>query len=270
MPSVSGSLTKESPRLMGVINLTTDSFSDGGHLFCGDKVDLSKALRKVEKLINEGADILDFGAESTRPGFTEIPSQVQIDRLIPILEQIKDEDILISVDSRDYKVLCEASKFGMKFINDVSKNISQKKLKLAKEKELFICTTHHGNKTKKTSNILMDVDKFFQAKEKSYLSKGINIKQCFFDPGFGYGKTPSENILLMANINFFKKENRKILTGTSRKKSFADFFKDTSKTKLSASLLSGIICALGGSNIIRSHEVKHLREELEKLGIYER
>ena len=71
-------------------------------------------------------------------------------------------------------------------------------------------------------------------------------------------------------INFFKKENRKILTGTSRKKSFADFFKDTSKTKLSASLLSGIICALGGSNIIRSHEVKHLREELEKLGIYER
>ena len=116
----------------------------------------------------------------------------------------------------------------------------------------------------------MDVDKFFQTKEKSYLSKGINIKQCFFDPGFGYGKTPSENILLMANINFFKKENRKILTGTSRKKSFADFFKDTSKTKLSASLLSGIICALGGSNIIRSHEVKHLREELEKLGIYER
>ena len=149
MPSVSGSLTKESPRLMGVINLTSDSFSDGGHLFSGNKVDLSKALRKVEKLINEGADILDFGAESTRPGFTEIPSQVQIDRLIPILEQIKDEDILISVDSRDYKVLYEASKFGMKFINDVSKNISQKKLKLAKEKELFICTTHHGNKTKK-------------------------------------------------------------------------------------------------------------------------
>ena len=71
-------------------------------------------------------------------------------------------------------------------------------------------------------------------------------------------------------INFFKKENRKILTGTSRKKSFADFFKDTSKTKLSASLLSGIICARGGSNIIRSHEVKHPREELEKLGIYER
>ena len=170
MPSVSGSLTKESPRLMGVINLTSDSFSDGGHLFSGNKVDLSKALRKVEKLINEGADILDFGAESTRPGFTEIPSQVQIDRLIPILEQIKDEDILISVDSRDYKVLYEASKFGMKFINDVSKNISQKKLKLAKEKELFICTTHHGNKTKKTSNILMDVDKFFQAKEKSYFS----------------------------------------------------------------------------------------------------
>ena len=130
---VSGSLIKESPRLMGVINLTTDSFSDGGHLFSGDKVDLSKALRKVEKLINEGADILDFGAESTRPGFTEIPSQVQIDRLIPILEQIKDEDIMISVDSRDYKVLCEASKFGMKFINDVSKNISQK-LKLAKKK----------------------------------------------------------------------------------------------------------------------------------------
>ena len=72
------------------------------------------------------------------------------------------------------------------------------------------------------------------------------------------------------NYRYAKKENRKILTGTSRKKSFADFFKDTSKTKLSASLLSGIICALGGSNIIRSHEVKHLREELEKLGIYER
>ena len=93
-----------------------------------------KLLEKL-KTINEGADILDFGAESTEPGFTEIPSQVQIDRLIPILEQIKDEDIMISVDSRDYKVLCEASKFGMKFINDVSKNISQKKLKLAKEKD---------------------------------------------------------------------------------------------------------------------------------------
>ena len=101
------------------------------------------------------------------------------------------------------------------------------RIMLAKEKELFICTTHHGNKTKKTSNILLDVDNFFQAKEKSYLSKGINIKQCFFDPGFGYGKTPLENIFMMTNINFFKKENRKILTGTSRKKSFADFFKDT-------------------------------------------
>ena len=177
---------------------------------------------------------------------------------------------MISVDSRDYKVLLEASKFGMRFINDVSKNISQKKLKLAREKELFICTTHHGNKTKKTSNILLDVDNFFQAKEKSYLSKGIDIKRCFFDPGFGYGKTPLENIFIMTNINFFKKENRKILTSTSRKKSFADFFKDTSKTKRSASLLSGIICALSGSNIIRSHEVKHLRDELEKLGIYER
>ena len=270
MPSIQGSLIKESPRLMGIINLTADSFSDGGQLFSGDKVDFSKALRKVEKLFNEGADILDFGAESTRPGFTEIPSQVQIDRLIPILEQIKDEDIMISVDSRDYKVLFEASKYGMKFINDVSKNISQKKLKLAKEKELFICTTHNGNQTKKTSNILLDVDNFFKAKEKLYLTKGININQCFFDPGFGYGKTPLENIIIMTNINFFKKEGRKILTSTSRKKSFADFFKDSSKTKLSASLLSGIICALGGSNIIRSHEVKNLREELEKLGIYER
>ena len=91
MSSLSGSLVRESPRIMGVINLTTDSFSDGGHLFSGNKVDLSKALRKVEKLINEGADILDFGAESTRPGYTEIPSQVQIDRMIPILEQIKEK-----------------------------------------------------------------------------------------------------------------------------------------------------------------------------------
>ena len=73
MSSLSGSLVRESPRIMGVINLTTDSFSDGGHLFSGNKVDLSKSLRKVEKLINEGADIIDFGAESTRPGFTEIP-----------------------------------------------------------------------------------------------------------------------------------------------------------------------------------------------------
>ena len=74
---------------------------------------------------------------------------------------------------------------------------------------------------------------------------------------------------MMSNIRFFKKENRKILTGTSRKKSFTDFFRDTSKTKLSASLLSGIICALGGSDIIRSHEIGSLREELERLGIYE-
>ena len=269
MLSVSRSLTKESPSLMGVINLTADSFSDGGNLLSGNLVNVSKTLRKVEKLINEGADILDFGAESTRPGFTEIPSQIQIDRLIPILEQIKDEDILISVDSRDYKVLREASKFGMKFVNDVSKNISPKKLKLVKEKELFICTTHQGNIKQKSSNILADVDNFFDSKEKLYLSKGINIEKCFFDPGFGYGKTPLENILIMSNIRFFKKEKRKILTGTSRKKSFADFFKDTSKTKLSASLLSGIICALGGSDIIRSHEIGSLREELERLGIYE-
>ena len=145
MSSVSRSLSKESPSLMGVVNLTTDSFSDGGNLFSGNIVNVSKTLRKVEKLINEGADILDFGAESTRPGFTSIPSQIQIDRLIPVLEQIKDEDIIISVDSRDYKVLHEASKFGMKFVNDVSKNISLEKLKLVKEKELFICTTHQGN-----------------------------------------------------------------------------------------------------------------------------
>ncbi len=270
MSSVSRSLSKESPSLMGVVNLTTDSFSDGGNLFSGNLVNVSKTLRKVEKLINEGADILDFGAESTRPGFTAIPSQIQIDRLIPILEQIKDEDIIISVDSRDYKVLHEASKFGMKFVNDVSKNISLEKLKLVKEKELFICTTHQGNIKQKTSNILKDVDNFFKSKEKLYLSKGLSTEKCFFDPGFGYGKTPFENILMMANISFFKKGKRKILTGTSRKKSFAVFFKDNSKTKLSASLLSGIICALGGSDIIRSHEIKSLREELEKLGIYER
>ena len=102
MSSISRSLAKESPRLMGVINLTTDSFSDGGHLFSGNKLDLSKALRKVERLINEGADILDFGAESTRPGFTKIPSQIHIDRLIPILALIKDDDIMIPVDPRDY------------------------------------------------------------------------------------------------------------------------------------------------------------------------
>ena len=188
MSSVSRSLSKESPSLMGVINLTTDSFSDGGNLLSGNLVNVSKTLRKVEKLINEGADILDFGAESTRPGFTAIPSQIQIDRLIPILEQIKDEDIIISVDSRDYKVLHEASKFGMKFVNDVSKNISLEKLKLVKEKELFICTTHQGNIKQKTSNILKDVDNFFKSKEKLYLSKGLSTEKCFFDPGFGFEK----------------------------------------------------------------------------------
>lgn len=224
-------------RLVGILNITPDSFSDGGQFF-----DVPKALVQAEKMVSEGAEILDIGAESTRPGANPVSPKEEWSRLTPVLRMLKDRLVCcpikpkLSIDTRHFQVAAKALEFGVDWINDVSGFIDNKMCELAAKNSVKCVVMHNlgvpADKNKVLSsepNVLQQVLEWAKQRFKHLIAAGVKPEQIIFDIGIGFGKTAQQSALLLKNINYFHRLGCQLLVGHSRK-SFLNLVTD----KLSA------------------------------------
>jgi len=197
------------PRIMGILNITTDSFSDGGRF-----VDKEAALQHARRLINEGADIIDIGGESTRPGAEEVSVQEEIDRVMPVLvELVREFPISVSLDTSKAELMTEGTRLGASMINDVralqEPGALQAAATAASEFGCEVCIMHMQGRPATMQDkpsykdVVAEVCEFLRERARQCVEAGIPSRQLLTDPGFGFGKTTRHNLLLLKNLHQF-------------------------------------------------------------------
>ena len=259
------SIDLSSPKIMGVINMTPDSFSDGGRFRT-----IKDALLACEEMRDEGASIIDIGGESTRPGSKKVSTQTQIDRVIPLIQAIKKNmDLVLSIDSGDPKVIKEAINNGVEIVNDVYALQNKGSIDVVCKERKAVCLMHMKGKPltmqiDPTYNKLPDdVVDFLEDRVNVCIAAGINKNQIFVDPGFGFGKTLQHNLLILKFLNAFKKIGVPICVGVSRKKFIGDITNKPIGERLPGSLMAAMIAVQNGASIIRTHDVAATKGALE-------
>ncbi|ASV33963.1 dihydropteroate synthase [Candidatus Williamhamiltonella defendens] len=252
------------PKVMGILNITPDSFSDGGSYY-----NFEQASQHAEKMISAGADIIDIGGESTRPGAIPVTEQEELDRVIPVLEYLaKRFNTLLSVDTSKPAVMLEAKKAGAHMINDVFALRKPGALEAAAETELPICLMHmqghpeNMQQSPRYEDVLSEVNAFFEENIERCLSVGIPKNKLLIDPGFGFGKSLTHNYQLLANLEKFQHFHLPMLVGMSRKSMIDGRPGILPKEKVIGSIACAVIAAMKGAHIIRVHDVKETVEAL--------
>lgn len=240
--------------IMGILNVTPDSFSDGGKW--NDK---DKCLKHVEQMINEGATIIDVGGESTRPGYVKISHEEEIDRVSPVIEKLKDEfDIPVSVDTYKAAVAEAAIISGADMINDIwgfkgDENMAA----VAAKYDIPCCIMHNRDvNSRPYSNFIEDVLADLRESINIGLSAGVKRDKLIIDPGIGFGKSLGENLFMMNNIEQLKSLDCPILLGTSRKSMIGLTLDLPVEERLEGTLATTVIGIMKGCSIIRVHDVK--------------
>ncbi|PXZ02870.1 dihydropteroate synthase [Gilliamella apicola] len=247
------------PQVMGIVNMTPDSFSDGGNYN-----NLDDAMRRVDHMIQAGATFIDVGGESTRPGAAEVSTNEELDRVIPLVEKIaRYFDVWISVDTSKPEVITESAKAGAHLINDIRALTLPGALQAAQKTELPVGIMHMQGDPKTMQNaphyqqdIYQEVDSFFAEHIKRCVAAGIAREKIILDPGFGFGKTLAHNYRLLATLEKFHHFNLPILVGMSRKSMVGQVLNVPPKERVLGSVSCAVIAAMKGAQIIRVHDVK--------------
>ena len=247
--------------IMGVINLTPDSFSDGGDLNSSKKV-----LDQVNHFLCNGVDIIDLGAQSTRPGAEEVGSNIEIKRLIPYLKLIKSvyPEILVSIDTFNSDVAHEALLNGADWINDITGGRRDKEILdvVSKFNCPFVITHSRGNSQNmnelaKYENVLSEVKSSLEILIKFALEKNISRKNIIVDPGIGFSKDLDQNLEILRNLHFFKRLNLPILIGASRKRFIGEILDEQNpKERDIGTLAISCLCSKFNIDIVGVHNVK--------------
>ena len=247
--------------IMGVINLTPDSFSDGGELNSSKKV-----LDQVNHFLSNGVDVIDLGAQSTRPGAEEVGSNIEIKRLIPYLKLIKSEypDVLISIDTFNSEVAFEALINGADWINDVTGGRRDKEILdvVSKFSCPFVITHSRGNsknmnQLSKYENVLSEVKCSLEILINEAFEKNISKENIIVDPGIGFSKDINHNLEILRNLNVFKDFNLPILIGASRKRFIGEILDEINpKERDIGTLAISCLCSQFNIDIVRVHNVE--------------
>lgn len=252
------------PHVMGILNVTPDSFSDGGK-----HNELIQALTHANEMINAGATIIDVGGESTRPGATEVSVQQELDRVMPVVEAIAQRfEVWISVDTSKPDVIRESARAGAHIINDIRSLQEPGALAAAAETGLPVCLMHMQGEPKtmqqapQYQNILQDVDTFFVEHIARCEAAGIKKSQLLLDPGFGFGKNLSHNYQLLAHLADYNHFGLPLLVGMSRKSMVGQLLNVGPSQRLTGSLACAVIAAMQGAHILRVHDVKETVEAM--------
>ncbi len=250
-------LVLDQPRVMGILNVTPDSFSDGGRFF-----DRDDALRHAENMLAAGASIIDVGGESTRPGAASVSAQEEADRIIPVIEAIARQlDVAISVDTSKAPVMRAAVAAGAALINDVYALRQEGALEAAAELEVAVCLMHmQGTPTSMQANphyqnVAGDIMEFLKERIAVCHAAGIQSGRLLVDPGFGFGKTDRQNLELLHNLQQLSVLGPPLLVGLSRKRLLGSLTGRSAEQRVFAGVAAAVMAVERGARIVRTHDV---------------
>ncbi|GAB6172521.1 dihydropteroate synthase [Paradesulfitobacterium aromaticivorans] len=238
--------------IMGILNVTPDSFSDGGKFF-----DIKDALKQAEKLIADGADILDIGAESTRPGHREVSTEEEWSRLKPVLQElVGNVAVPISVDTYKAEVAAKAVEAGAHMINDIwGLQRDPDMPKTVGEYQVPVIVMHNQNGTE-YRNLMGEIFSFLRHSINLAEENGLSGDQIILDPGIGFGKTTEQNLEVMARLEEFRALGHPVLLGTSRKSMIGNTLKLPVDERLEGTVATSVLGVVAGVEIVRVHDVK--------------
>ncbi len=266
------------PVIMGILNTTPDSFSDGGNCYRGNSLSLDMALRRAEEMVRLGADIIDIGGESTRPGAEPVSEAIELQRVVPVVEIINRElDVVVSVDTSTPAVIRDAAAAGAGLINDVRALRREGALKAAAETKLPICLMHmQGEPDSMQCNphygedVVEDVMVFLRERIGECEAAGIDRGRLLVDPGFGFGKTVANNLTLLRDLERLQDMGLPILVGLSRKSMMGALLGRNVDERLPGSLALMLMAVQRGAKIVRVHDVAATQDVLKIYRVVER
>ena len=246
---------------MGVVNVTPDSFSDGGKFF-----DRNSAVSHARRLAEEGADIIDIGGESSRPGALPVSASEELERVLPVLEGLKDLRKPISVDTRRLEVMKAALAAGASMINDIEALSAPGALEAVAAGGCAVCLMHKKGEPATMQqaphydDVVAEVRDFLRERIAACEKAGIAHDRIVADPGFGFGKTPQHNLELLRRLKDFSSLNVPLLAGLSRKSTLGGLTGRPAEERLAGSLAMALLALQGGATILRVHDVKETRD----------
>lgn len=260
------------PLVMAILNLTPDSFSDGGDLYRGDKVDLDRVLYRAQHLIDAGADLLDIGGESTRPGADKVVLSAELDRVLPVLEALHSHfDIPLSVDTSSPELMVEAASRGAVMLNDVRALGRAGALEAAAVSDLPICLMHSLGEPQvmqdnpQYGDVVAEVVGFLRQRIIACEKAGISRSRLVLDPGFGFGKTLEQNLALFRALPALVAEGLPVMVGVSRKSMIGAILDKPVEQRVFGSAALAVLAAQAGVAMLRVHDVAATVDSLKIL-----
>ena len=263
-------LSLATPQIMGVLNVTPDSFSDGGTLYRSDRLNPDLLLARAEQMAADGAAILDIGGESTRPGATPVTLDEERDRVLTAVELIANRlDVVISVDTSSPEIMAESASIGAGLLNDVRAFSRAGALEAAGLSGLPVSVMHMpaepDTMQAKTdySDVVVEVFAYLGGRIDACINAGIDRSKIVIDPGFGFGKTVEQNYQLLARLSEFKALGLPILVGLSRKSMIGAITGRPADQRVTPSAVLAVLAAERGATIVRVHDVAETRDALD-------
>ena len=260
--------TFEKPLIMGVLNVTSDSFFDGGKY-----LSLDRACEHAFNLIAQGVDIIDIGGESTKPGAVKVPLEIELERIIPVIKQIRlHSDVCISIDTYKPEAMAAAVDAGANIINDIYALRTEGALTTAAKLGVPVCLMHmQGQPHNMQENpqypqgVMVELTRFFTERINACEKAGINKNLLILDPGFGFGKLVKNNLNFLYNLDDLKNFNLPVLLGVSRKSTIGTVLEQEVSARLIGSISIAVYAALKGVGILRTHDVNETNQALMML-----
>ncbi len=264
------SLSLETPKIMGVLNVTPDSFSDGGQLLSSSGLLLQdRLLERAAQMVKAGAAILDIGGESTRPGAAPVSLQQELDRVMDAVRVIAPRlDVILSVDTSTPEVMREAAQAGAGLLNDVRAFLREGAMDAALASRLPVCLMHMSDEPDRMQqqtdygDVVTDVKTFLERRIAACLETGISTDQVLIDPGFGFGKTVAQNYEMLRRLEEFASFELPILVGVSRKSMIGAITGRPASERVVPSAVLAVMAAARGASVIRVHDVAETADAL--------
>ena len=262
-------LDLQHPQVMGVLNITPDSFSDGGSLYDDTAIPLDKILLNAQRMIDAGARVLDVGGESSRPGAQAITVAEEIRRVLPVVKALKTLDCIISVDTRNGETARATIDAGAHMINDISAGSDVGVMAAVANSGVAYALMHMQGlpqtmqKNPQYDQVVAEVAQFLQRRYQACLSLGIGAQRMLIDPGFGFGKTLQHNLLLLAHLEALRIDGCPILVGMSRKSMLGQITGHDVDDRLAAGIAAAVLAVQNGADLVRTHDVKETVDGLK-------
>jgi dihydropteroate synthase len=258
------------PQVMGIINVTPDSFSDGGELLESGKVALDKVLRRAESMVTGGASLLDIGGESTRPGAAAVSEAEELDRVAPVVEALAARfDVVLSLDTSSAGLITTGADLGAGLINDVRALARPGALQAAAATGLPVCLMHIRGEPRTMQeapvyqDVVAEVLGYLQARVTACAAAGIGRDHLLLDPGFGFGKTLAHNLTLLDQLQQLVALRFPVLIGVSRKRMLGALTDKPEQGRLAAGLAAAVVAVMKGACIVRTHDVPETVDALQ-------